>query len=105
MANGKKISKKDAVDWVKKYKNKHANSTHSIQYDATIIQQLLNITGCVSVRIHFAENSNGVNCLTLVAVDASGNAILPPSDTSTTDAAFIVDDGTTCPPSCPSGDL
>jgi len=38
MANGKKISKKDAIDWVKKYKNKHTNSTNSIQYDASLIQ-------------------------------------------------------------------
>src|SRR5690242_6710513 len=102
MANGKKISKKDAIEWVKKYKNKHTGTTNSIQYDAAIIQQLLSITGCVSVRIHFAENNNGVNCLILVAVDANGNAILPPSDTSTTDSAFIVDDGVTCPPNCPS---
>lgn len=105
MANGNKISKKDAIDWVKKYKNKHTNSTNSIQYDAALIQQLLSIPGCVSLRIHFAENNNGINCLVLVAVDASGNAILPPNDTSTTDAAFIVDDGSTCPPTCPPGDL
>ncbi|HTH55833.1 MAG TPA: hypothetical protein VL728_07280 [Cyclobacteriaceae bacterium] len=105
MANGKKISKKDAIVWVKKYKSKHSNSTNSIQYDASIIQELLNIPGCVSVRIHFAENNNGTNCMVLVAVDANGNAILPPSDTSTTDAAFILDDGVTCPPVCPSGDL
>ena len=105
MANGKKISKKDAIDWVKKYKNKHTNSTNSIQYDASIIQDLLNIPGCVSVRIHFAENGNGTNCMVLVAVDSSGNAILPPSDTSTTDSAFILDDGQLCPPVCPPGDL
>ena len=105
MANGKKISKKDATDYVKKYKNKHTNSTNSVLYDATIVQQLLAIPGCVSLRIHFAENNSGINCLVLVAVDASGNAILPPNDTTTTDTAFIVDDGSTCPPTCPSGVL
>jgi hypothetical protein len=105
MANGKKISKKDAIDWVKKYKNKHKDSTHSILYDAGIIQDLLNIPGCVSVRIHYAENGKDEDRLILVAVDASGNAILPPSDTSVTDAAFIVDDGQACPPTCPPGDL
>src|SRR5260221_14758968 len=105
MANGKKISKKQAIDWVKKYKSKHGNSTNSILYDASFIQDLLNIPGCVSVRIHFAENDNGTNCMVLVAVDSSGNAILPPTDTSTTDSPFILDDGTPCPPVCPPGDL
>jgi hypothetical protein len=105
MANGNKIPKKDAIEWVKKYKNKNPNSTHSILFDASIIQALLDIPGCVSIRIHFAENNNNTNRLILVAVDANGNAILPPSDTSTTDSAFIVDDGIACPPNCPSGDL
>lgn len=105
MANGKKISKADAIKCVKKYKVKHANSTNSILYDASFIQELLDIPGCASIRIHFAENDNGTNCLVLVAVDASGNAILPPSDTSTTESAFILDDGAPCPPNCPPGDL
>jgi hypothetical protein len=105
MAHGNKIPKKDAIEWVKKYKDKHQDSTHSMLYDASIVQDLLNIPGCVSVRIHFAENKDGINCLILVAVDANGNTILPPSDTGTTESAFIVDDGLHCPPTCPSGDL
>ncbi|MBI1769368.1 MAG: hypothetical protein HYR67_13450 [Bacteroidetes bacterium] len=105
MAKGNKIPKKTAIDWVKKYKSKYPNSTHSISYDASIIQDLLNIPGCVTVRIHFAENDDKKNCLVLVAVDKDGNAILPPSDTSVTDSAFIMDDGSPCPPNCPPGDL
>jgi hypothetical protein len=105
MANGKKISKKDAIDWVEKYKSKHKDSTYSILFDAGIIQELLNIPGCVSVRIHFAENGSNENRLILVAVDAGGNAILPASDTDTTASAFILDDGQSCPPNCPSGIL
>jgi len=75
MANGNKIPKKDAIDWVNKYKNKNPNSTHSILFDANIIQALLDIPGCVSIRIHFAENNHNTNRLILVAVDANGNAI------------------------------
>jgi hypothetical protein len=106
MANGNKIPKDKATQWVKKYKDKHKDSTNSILYDASLIQELLNIPGCVSIRIHFAENDSSNNCLVLVAVDKDGNSILPPDNAVTTDSAFIMDDGALCPPyNCPTGPL
>lgn len=104
MAHGGKISRQDAINWVRKYKNKHADSTHSILYDASIFQEILNVPGCVSVRAHFAENDNGKNCLVFVAVDKHGNAIS--SSTAVASAPdFVWDDGLPCPPVCPPGDL
>lgn len=105
MANGKKIPKKEAIEMVKKFKANNPNSTKSVLYDASFIQQLLNIPGCVSVRIHLAEDSKKTTTFVLVAVDKDGNAILPTTDESTTEAAFILDEGLPCPPVCPGGEL
>lgn len=105
MANGKKISKKEAIEMVKKFKANHSKSTQSVLYDASLIQELLNIPGCVSVRIHLAENAKDTTTFVLVAVDKDGNAILPAEEATAAQAAFILDDGALCPPICPDGDL
>lgn len=103
MANGKKISKKDAIEMVKKFKANHSKSTQSVLYDASLIQELLNIPGCVSLRIHLAEDAKNTTTFVLVAVDKDGNAILPLD--APTPQAFVVNDGIQCPPICPPGDL
>jgi hypothetical protein len=105
MANGKKISKKQAIDWVKKFKSNNPKSTFAESFDANLVQELLRIGGCVTVRIHLAEDDNKKTRLVLVAVDANDNAILPANELSTTEPAFILEDGKTCPPFCGSGDL
>lgn len=105
MANGKKISKKQAIDWVKKFKAQNPKSTNSVSYDASIVQELLNIPGCVTVRIHLAEDDEKATTLVLVAVDKDGNAILPPDDVTAVQSAFILEDGAKCPPICQGGDL
>ena len=105
MANGKKISKKQAIDWVKKFKANNPKSTNSVSYDASIVQELLNIPGCVTVRIHLAEDDEKKTTLVLVAVDKDGNALLPADELSTTQQAFILEDGAKCPPICQGGDL
>jgi hypothetical protein len=102
MANGNKIPKDKAIEWVKRYKDKH-DTTRCILYDASMFQEILAVPGCVSVRIHFAENDDKVNCLVFVAVDKDGNAIL--SATQSTTPNFIWDDGLKCPTDCPTGDL
>jgi len=108
MPHGKKISKKKAIDEVKRYKDNHPKSTNSVSYDASLIQELLDIPKCVTVRIHLAETDEKTTTLVLVAVDKDGNAILPATDELTKDAAespFILNEGTQCPPTCPKGDL
>ncbi len=108
MADGAKISKKKAIELVKKFKDNHPKSTHSVSYDATLIQELLAIPNCVTVRIHLAETDEKITTMVLVAVDKEGNAILPASEELTKDLAngtFILNDGRTCPPRCSSGEL
>jgi hypothetical protein len=108
MADGGKISKKKAIHEVKKFKENNPNSTNSVSYDASLVQDLLNIPNCVTVRIHFAETDEKVATLVLVAVDKDGNAILPASEELSKDAAeaaFILNDGQRCPPKCSSGEL
>jgi len=109
MADGKRISKKKAIDEVKRFKDNHSKSTHSVLYDASLVQDLLDIPGCVSVRIHFAETDEKITTLVLVAVDKEGNAILPATEELSRDAAesaFILNDGLRCPPfGCPTGEL
>jgi len=107
MADGAKISKKKAIELVKKFKDNHPKSTNSVSYDASLVQDLLKIPGCVTVRIHLAETEEKITTLVLVAVDKEGNAILPASEESVDleDSAFILDDGKQCPPNCPPGDL
>ena len=105
MANGKKIPKKEAIEMVKKFKASNPKSTKSVLYDASLIQELLNIPGCVSVRIHLAENAKDTTTFVLVAVDKDGNAILPAEGATAAQAAFILDEGLPCPPVCPDGVL
>ena len=108
MADGAKISKKKALELVKKFKDNHPKSTNSVSYDASLVQDLLNIPNCVTVRIDLAETEEKITTMVLVAVDKDGNAILPASDELSRDAAeaaFILNDGKLCPPICPQGDL
>jgi hypothetical protein len=108
MADGAKISKKKAIELVKKFKANHSKSTNSVSYDASLVQELLNIPSCVTVRIHLAETEEKVTTLVLVAVDKEGNAILPASEELSRDAgevAFILEDGKHCPPTCSIGEL
>jgi hypothetical protein len=108
MADGAKISKKKAIELVKKFKDNHPKSTNSVSYDASLVQDLLNIPKCVTVRIHLAETEEKTTTLVLVAVDKDGNAILPASEELSRDsaeAAFILNDGKKCPPNCPPGEL
>jgi hypothetical protein len=107
MEKGKRISKKKAIDEVKRFKDNHSKSTQSVLYDASLVQDLLDIPGCVSVRIHFAETDEKITTLVLVAVDKDNNAILPTSEElDGAESAFILNDGPRCPPvNCPTGDL
>ena len=108
MADGAKISKKKAIELVKKFKANHPKSTNSVSYDASLVQDLLNIPNCVTVRIHLAETEEKATTLVLVAVDKEGNAILPVSEElskDATEAAFILEDGKRCPPTCSPGEL
>ena len=105
MANGKKIPKKEAIEMVKKFKANHSKSTQSVLYDASLIQELLNIPGCVTVRIHLAEDDEKNTTLVLVAVDKDGNALLPLDNVTAVQSAFILDEGAKCPPTCQGGDL
>lgn len=108
MADGARISKKKAIEMVKKFKANHPKSTNSVSYDASLVQDLLDIPGCVTVRIHLAETEDKTTTLVLVAVDKEGNAILPVSEELSKDSAesaFILNDGVPCPPKCPPGEL
>ncbi len=108
MADGAKISKKKAIELVKKFKANHPKSTNSVSYDASLVQDLLNIPNCVTVRIHLAETEEKITTMVLVAVDKDGNAILPETEEQSEDAAeapFILNDGKRCPPQCSPGEL
>ncbi len=108
MADGAKISKKKAIELVKKFKANHPKSTNSVSYDASLVQDLLNIPNCVTVRIHLAETEEKITTMVLVAVDKDGTAILPASEDLSKDGAeeaFILNEGKRCPPSCPLGEL
>ncbi|HRP30809.1 MAG TPA: hypothetical protein PKV73_02930 [Agriterribacter sp.] len=87
-----------------------AGFAHSEAYEKAAIQKLLNTKGCDKLRIYFGKDENMVAHTILVAVDGSGNDILPTAqsqlnqeDGEDDEEIIILEDAWRCPPLCPEG--
>ena len=109
MAKGDKITKSKAKKWVKNYKDKHPKSDPktlwSELFDKKIVTDLLSEPGCEGLRIYNSYDDNGNLKFILEGTDANGNNLLPANEESTTEAVFLVEDGSGCPINCPPNDL
>ncbi len=93
--NNHEITLQEAITMTHAYQNapQFAGQTKAGLISASAVQDLLNQTGCVGVRIYFALNTN--NSLTTVLV---GTNNLNEDMTS----GILLDDLVSCPPGCPT---
>ncbi|MCE2732559.1 MAG: hypothetical protein LW821_04255 [Flammeovirgaceae bacterium] len=103
MAAGGKISKKQAREWVARYRKENEGNPkvlYSETFDKNFIQELLNEPGCAGIRIYNSIDDEGQLQFILVGVDKDGKNILPNNEETTTEPVFLLDFGKRCPPVC-----
>lgn len=77
--------------WTANYRNAHPNSVKAHFYGKTKLQEVLNQSGCVGIRIYRAIDDTGVEELVLVGVNANGSDLT---------GGLILDRSFACPPYC-----
>jgi hypothetical protein len=107
---GHGVSKKEALDWIRRYDEEHRKEkdkdTRSVFYGKDIIQHLLNQDGCTGITFflglkHSDHAKRETVQLVLVGTKEDGTLIWP--DAAGKDGnGGAVNNGTTCPPYCPS---
>lgn len=98
------ITLQEAIELTTRYRNNPVtNAPLSETYDAASVRALLNQPGCRSFRLYLGRKPDERICTVLVAVDANGSDILPPSGlaTNTDDEGILLEDAIQCPPICP----
>jgi hypothetical protein len=119
LAKAKQLTGKFKADKDKivkdEFKGKHLLPT-SETFDRSAIDVLLQLPGCVSLRIYFGMEEDEKISLVIVGVDAEGKDILTPISLSSSNLSLasaeastdsetltdpIVENGTKCPPVCP----
>lgn len=99
------ITLQQAVEYTTNYReNPVKDAPLSETYDAASVIALLNQQGCQSFRLYLGRKSDQRICTVLVAVDANGNDILPPTGNIALadDEGIILEDAIQCPPICPT---
>ena len=107
-SEGDPIDLKTATRWAANYKATLANpeEIRAHFFGTEIIQQLLNESGCVGIRIYYALDDNGVKKLLLVGVDAAGEDLRPADESTMGEGGNVVADFSfPCPDYCPDRTL
>lgn len=82
------------------------NNTHAHYFGFEIIQQILNESDCVGIRIYYAIDDTGEKKLILVGVDSKGENLLPVAGGKLADGGNVIADySLPCPTYCGTGDL
>ena len=85
------ITLQEASHWTANYRNANPDQTKGHYFGETAIQNLLNQTGCVGMRIYYAITDTGIKQLVIVGVTADGNDLVN---------GLILDRSVLCPPDC-----
>jgi hypothetical protein len=103
--NNHEISLQTAIDMTKRYRaNRHANYPVCETFEIAAVTKLIATEGCASLRVYYGMKENTNVDVLLVAVNAAGEDILPPSTlvAVSTEDAIILEDGYRCPDVCPT---
>jgi hypothetical protein len=98
------ISLENAIEMTTRYRaDRPANFPICESFEKEAILGLLNTTGCEAFRIYYGMKENNEVDAILVAVDATGQDILPLAEAATgsVDDPVILEDGYRCPDDCP----
>jgi len=100
--NNHQISLQTAIDMTTLYRaNRPGNFPICETFEKEVIENLLATEGCASFRIYYGMKENNSVDAILVAVNASGEDILPVSNNQLTSTPPILEDGYRCPQDCP----
>lgn len=101
--NNQEITLQQAIDMTTLYRaNRPSNFPIAETFDRSAIENVLAVPGCVSLRIYPGMKTTAMTNFIIVAVDSTGEDILPANQEAVTDdPPVIIEDGYTCPPSCP----
>lgn len=87
---GEQITLQEGAVLTKRYRDKNPGSTKGVFYGKAHIEALLAQSGCMGIRMYFAEEADGDKTLVHVGVDAAGNDMLN----------MVVENGLRCPAFC-----
>jgi hypothetical protein len=93
------ISLATAQEWANRWRSNPNNTVNSHLVLRINITQLMAQKDTVDIRVYHGVDSEGLNKLMLVGVDANGNDLIDESN-----GHFIFDFNKPCPPYCPSSD-
>lgn len=93
-SEGEQVSLSDASSWTENYRNSSTGSINAHFFGKDHFTAILSQKGCVGIRIYYALDENGNQCLVMVGVDADENDLCN---------GYIAERGTICPPYCGSG--
>ena len=102
--NHHEISLQTAIDMTTLYRaNRPAQFPLCETFEKEAVHKLLATEGCVSLRIYYGMKENKNVDAILVAVNSSGEDILPTATNAVTasDEPIILEDGLRCPDHCP----
>src|SRR5690606_16463635 len=83
-----------ASDWTETYRNDHAGETKAHFFGKNKLQEILDQTGCMGIRIYYAIDGDGKKQLVLVGAGAD--------EKDMTAGNLILDMGWPCPSFCDS---
>lgn len=85
------ITLAEAADWTRTYRVENPGATKGHFYGKTAIQNILNQTGCVGIRIYYAIDNNGAKQLIIVGANSVENDLYN---------GLLAERSVTCPPRC-----
>lgn len=85
------ISLQEASQWTANYRNANPGQTKGHYFSSNAIKAVLAQTGCVGMRIYYANTDTGTKQLVIVGVAADGNDLVN---------GLILDRSVLCPPDC-----
>jgi hypothetical protein len=100
------VSEEVSKQWIANYASRYPQGLIAHFFGFQIINQILNETDCIGIRMYYALNDSGVQQILLVGVNSKGENILPLSDSG----GKVMDGGNTvadasfpCPTYCSGG--
>ena len=98
------ISLSEAIELTTRFRaNRTPNLALSETFDKNAVLAMLSVPDSTQLRIYLGEKANGETCSILVAADANGQDILPPTSSSSDyeGEELILEDAIRCPHLCP----
>jgi hypothetical protein len=106
-SEGDPIDLQTATRWAANFKAtlENPDDIRAHFFGTEILQQLLNESGCVGIRIYYALDDSGIKKLLLVGVDAAGEDLRPVEGATGAGGNIIADFSFPCPDYCPPKSL